>query len=274
MNTITPSSQPGCVLRLHIEGVEELGGDVRLGAFIEKLAALKAALSETAQLDGRNPGVDFLVSNLSHSSPAMVEITAVAVDNSSLPADVVTNFLRFVRQAGDRTIEVNSAHAKLVGQLRKLVAGTGERFQRLWLDGPNIAPIVLNDDVARALDDALPDVRKEIGTVKGTVKRYSGVGKRPYFKIVPVAGNVEVKCLFPQELLDQAAASVEHNVSIEGELKSYEGDLWPYEISVRSIVIHPSDDLLPTLSELAGSAPEATGELSVAEFVRGLRNEW
>ena len=75
-------------------------------------------------------------------------------------------------------------------------------------------------------------------------------------------------------MLTQAAASVEHNATVEGELKSYEDDLWPHEVRVRHIEIHPLDSELPTLSELAGSAPDSTGELSAAEFVRELRNEW
>lgn len=264
------------MLRLHIEGVDELGGDVRLGSFIEKLSALKGALAETANRgdDGRDRKIDFLVSNLSHNSPAMVEITAVSSDNSRSPAEVVSNFLDFIRGAKTRTIPVDAGNAKLVDSLRKLVAGAGERFDRLWIDGPDIAPIVLDQAVAQALDDALPDVRREIGSVKGTVKRYSGVGKRPYFKIVPLVGDTEIKCHFPQELLELAAASVEHNATIEGELKSYEGDLWPHEVAVRSIFIHPADEQLPSLTELSGIAPNATGELSAADFVRGLRSEW
>jgi hypothetical protein len=87
-------------------------------------------------------------------------------------------------------------------------------------------------------------------------------------------GGVEIKCIFPLELLTQAAASVEHNATVEGELKSYEDDLWPHEVRVRHIEIHPLDNDLPTLSGLAGSAPDSTGELSTAEFVRELRNEW
>lgn len=264
------------MLRLHIEGVDELGGDVRLGAFIEKLSALKAALADTANQssDGRSSKIDFLVSNLSHSSPAMVEVTAIASDNNGSPVEVVSKFLDFIRKTKSRTIAADASNAKLVDSLRKLVAGAGERFDRLWIDGPDIAPIVLDEAVAQALDDALPDVRREIGSVKGIVKRYSGVGKRPYFKIIPPIGDTEIKCLFPPELLEQAAASVEHNATVEGELKSYEGDLWPHEILVRSIVIHPADGQLPTLTELSRSAPEATGELSAAEFVRRLRNEW
>lgn len=265
------------VLRLHMEGVEELGGDVRLGAFIDKLAAFKAALTETGNLVSRegSPAVDFVVSELSHSSPAMVGVLPISLaDNGQHAGRVADSFVTFLGQVRNRTARVDSDRARLVGHLRKLVAGVGERFERIWIDGPGFAAILLDEAVAKALDDALPDVRREFGAIKGVVKRYSGVGKQPYFKIVPPVGGVEIKCIFPLELLTQAAASVEHNATVEGELKSYEDDLWPHEVRVRHIEIHPLDSELPTLSELAGSAPESTGELSAAEFVRGLRNEW
>lgn len=260
-----------------MEGVDELGGDVRLGAFIDKLAAFKAALAETENLISRegSPTVDFVVSELSHSSPAMVGVLPISLtDNGQAAGRVADSFVTFLGQVRNRTARVDSDRARLVSHLRKLVAGLGERFERLWIDGPGIAPIPLDNVVAKALDDALPDVRREFGTVKGVVKRYSGVGKQPYFKIVPPVGDVEIKCIFPLELLNQAAASVEHNATIEGELKSYEDDLWPHEVRVRHIEIHPFDSDLPTLSNLAGSAPDSIGELSAAEFVRELRNEW
>jgi hypothetical protein len=260
-----------------MEGVEELGGDVRLGAFIEKLAAFKAALAETGSIVSRDgsPAVDFVVSELSHNSPAMVGVLPISLaDKGQHAGRVAESFVTFLSQVRNRTARVDSDRARLVGHLRKLVAGVGERFERLWIDGPGFDPILLDDVVAKALDDALPDVRREFGAIKGVVKRYSGVGKQPYFKIVPPVGGVEIKCVFPLELLNQAAASVEHNATVEGELKSYEDDLWPHEVRVRHIEIHPLDSELPSLSELAGSAPGATGELSAAEFVRELRNEW
>lgn len=265
------------VLRLHMEGVDELGGDVRLGAFIDKLAAFKAALAETENLVSRegSPSVDFVVSELSHSSPAMVGVLPISLaDHGQQAKRVADSFVTFLGEVRNRTARVDSDRARLVGHLRKLVAGVGERFERLWIDGPGIAPIPLDDVVAKALDDALPDVRREFGTVKGVVKRYSGVGKQPYFKVVPPVGGVEIKCIFPPDLLGLAAASVERNATVEGELKSYEDDLWPHEVRVRHIEIHPFDSNLPTLSELAGSAPDSTGELSAAQFVRELRNEW
>ena len=262
-------------MRLHIEGVDELGNDVRLGHFLEKLAALKAALAETGRLAApRDAKVDFLVSNLTHSSPAMIELSAIDLEETQAASLVVDKFLTYVRQAVDRTLEADSRHARLVKELRTLAAGRGERFKRLWLDGPAIAPIVFDDAVAKALDDALPDVVRQLGSVKGTIKRYSGVGKKPYFKLVPPTGEVEIRCVFPVEMMERAASAVEHNATVDGELKSYEGDFWPHEITVRSIEIHPADEELPTLTSLAGSAPGATGEQSTMDFVRGLRGEW
>ncbi len=264
------------MLRLHIEGVEELGGDVRLTSFLDKLAALKAALAETENLlpDGKKPAIDYLVTNLSHSSPAMVELTAVPTDGTGDPAAVVDYLLDFVSGAKERRIPPSSRQARLVDHVRKLVAGSGERYQRLWLDGPGHLPVVLDKSLEGALDFVLPEVRREIGVVKGIVKRYTGIGARLYFKIVPPGSNEEVKCFFSADLLPKAAASVEHNTTVQGELKFYEGDLLPHEVKVLEITIHPGDDELPTLSSLAGTAPNLTGDLDVAEFVRELRNEW
>jgi len=215
--------QDSKVIRLHMDGVDDLGGDVRLGAFIDKLSALKAALSETDYLvTGENGArVDFLVSELSHSSPAMVGLRGIPTNNgnASDPALVIVTFLDYLRQIKSRTIEADSANAKLFGHIRKLVAGAGERFHRIWIDGPCIEPIVLGSEISSALDDALPDVRRENGTVKGIIKKYSGVGKQPYFKIIPPIGGVEIKCLFSQGMQEEAAGAVEHCATIEGELK-------------------------------------------------------
>ena len=268
-------------LRLHIEGVDELDGDVRLGSFIDKLATLKAALTETEHLlSGQNSTtVDYLVFQLSHSSPTMVGLRAVAVNRSDNtlaldPPLVLNEFMTFLGMVKNRTADVSSKRAHLVGHIRKLVSGVGEKFERLWLDGPTFPRIDLDAEIAKFLDDALPDIRTEFGTVKGVVKRYVGVGNQPYFKLIPPVGGVEIKCVFSTSMLVEAAATVERNATVEGELKYYEDDLWPSEIRVRAIEIHKPDSELPALSDLARTEPNATGVLSAAEFVRELRSEW
>lgn len=275
MNKPNPPVISG-VLRLHIEGVEELDGDIRLGAFIEKLSALKAALGETEHMvfRGRGRCVDFRVSELSHSSPAMIGLTPFSDNCDVQPWDVVNAFTTFIDQVRHRRAAAVSGNAKVVKQLRRLLHGVGEKFDRLWIDGTNIPTITLDAEMARALDDALPDVRHEVGTVTGRVKMYSGVGKQPYFRIFPPMDGVEIKCVFSPDMLGRAALAVERNATVEGELKYYEGDLWPHEVKVQEIRVLPRDEALPSLSSLAGAAPKATGELSAGEFVRQLRLSW
>lgn len=277
MTRLDPTASEPKVLRLHIEGVEELGGDVRLGAFIEKLSALKASLAEADHLarPDEERAVDFVVSELSHSSPAMVGLSPVSAWDHGRSGETVVDWLTtFLKRVKDGDVTATSDHSRLVGHLRKLVAGVGERFERLWIDGTGLTPIQLDADVAKALDDALPNIRKELGTIKGVVKRYSGVGAQPYFKIIPPVGGIEIKCTFPQSMLAEAAKAVERTATIEGELKHYEDDLWPYEVRVHSITLHDNDQDLPTLGSMAGTAPNATGDLSAEDFVRVLRDEW
>lgn len=265
------------VLRLHMEGIDSLEGDVRLGVFIDKLSALKAALAETEHLiSGEGSGtVDFLVSELTHSSPAMVGVRAHAASpNGVSPVAVIQEFATYLRDLRAGVIEVTSEKAKLVGHLRKLVAGLGDRFSRLWIDGDGLPTVQLDQRVVDELARALPLTRTELGSITGEVKRYSGVNKQMYFKIIPPIGGVEVKCVFGANLVHEAAAAVEHTATIEGELRYYEDSFWPYEVRVTSIDVHQQDGQLPTLQSLKGIEPEATEGQSSVDYLRELRGGW
>lgn len=111
------------------------------------------------------------------------------------------------------------------------------------------------------------------GTVKGVVKKYSGVGDRLNFTIVPNLG-AEVKCVFPKALTERAAAAVEKNVRVDGEVRRYAGSMWPHEVSVSEIQVLKPDSELAKLSELKGIAPDATGDMSTADFINELRYGW
>ncbi|KAF0255896.1 MULTISPECIES: hypothetical protein [Pseudomonas] len=268
---------PEKVLRLHMEGIDELGGDVRLGSFIDKLSCLKAALAETESLmaSGAHTKVDFVVSELSHSSPAMIGLRGIDHADSAVNAgSIMDELARFIISVRANTEAVTSDKAKLIGHLRKLASGVGERFSRIWIDGPGLKVIKFDEAAAKAFEQALPDTRREIGSFKGTVKRYSGINNQLYFKIVPPVGGMEIKCTFTSKLLSQAAAAVENTATVEGELKYYGDDFWPYEIKVTTIEIHPKDSDLPTLAGLAGSEPEIGGEQDAEDYVRELRSGW
>jgi hypothetical protein len=205
------------ILRLHLEGPQNLGGDVQLGVFIDKLSAFRAALSETDHLLSPGGGrcVDFKVRELRHESPAMIGVVAYPrVSASPIQCvEVVREFSRFLHGIRAGTLRAEPRCYKLVSELRRLTAGVGARFARAWIDGPHFDAVPLDEQTERALVSALPPIRKELGEVKGVVKRYSGVNKSLYFKIVPPIGNVEIRCGFPRELRSKAASAVERTAS-------------------------------------------------------------
>lgn len=268
---------PDIKLVLKLEGVSEFEGDMKLGSFIEKLNALKSGLAETDNImtGSDKQSVDYVVSDLSHNSPATIGISPFRLfEDAPDPRALITYFVDafgMIREKKQRPI---GATDRLLKAMRKLADGAGETYERMILSISGGRSVALDRESAAALDSLLPEKRHSYGTVKGVVKRYHGDGTRPYFSVfLPVNGH-QVKCVFPQNLFEKAAGAVERNASIDGELTYYEGEAEPIEIKVHNIRVHKKDAELPTLSSLTGVAPNATGDMSAAEFIRSLRNGW
>lgn len=259
------------VLRLHMEGLKEHQGEVRLNVFIGKLKALREALGEIAlSIDGSS--VDFFVSHLSHSSPAMVELTAFSA-NEKDAKKIVDDFLGILKNAGRNEPSRRAENVRIIEKIAHIMIDYGE-IEGLWIDGPGIPLIHLDKTVSAALQASIPRIRKEYGLVKGVVKKYSGTGDRPIFKIIPPGTNEQIKCIFGDELLEEARKSLEKSVSVEGVMHSYAGSFWPHQIYVKTMSVGRPPNNLARLTELRGAAKSASDEASSVDFVRELRNEW
>lgn len=260
-----------------MEGVDSFNGDVSLGTFIEKLNALKDALTEADKLvsGGEQKKKEFLVAELRHSSPAMVGLSEFGINNSNSDNSVQKFFVDFLQRVSKREQIAAEKYAKLINKLKALANGADSKYQALWIDGVGFPTVVFDKEMREALDLALPCIKKSVGSIRGIVRKYSSINKnQKYFKLVFPANGREVKCIFKEELLSQAAAAVEKNVTIEGNL-SYYGDIfWPFEVKVKNIIVHEDDSELPKLSDLYGVAPDATGDLSADDYIRKIRDEW
>ncbi|MFW5247522.1 hypothetical protein ACOAOJ_33570, partial [Pseudomonas aeruginosa] len=107
------------------------------------------------------------------------------VDSAINAESVIDELTRFIDGVRSGTEIVTSEKAKLIAHLKKLASGIGERFTRIWLDGIGIKTIHLDANTAQAFEDAMPNTRRETGSLKGIVKQYSAINNRYYFKIVP-----------------------------------------------------------------------------------------
>lgn len=271
MKSTSASNQP--TLTLHMEGLAEDSGDLKLGVFIDKLKLLKSALREADRiLHGADvQSIDLLVADLTHNSPAAVTLRAAPVVPAKSVNEVFQYFARTVGDLSSRGRGLGNTSVYLLEKILELCNGYGDNFSRMWLsDGTNT--LAGFDSITReSVVAALGRTIYSIGSVKGSVERYNGHGDRKYFYVYPLLGG-RVKCLFDDELRRDAAAAVEHTVVVHGRLFYHEGQFFPYQIQVDNIEV--TGEASAKLASLIGSVPDATGDQSSVDFIKDNRNEW
>ena len=112
------------------------------------------------------------------------------------------------------------------------------------------------------------------GTVDGRLEKINVHAKANTFEIYPSVGPKSVRCRFPIHLEHIAITSIKRWVTVTGKLTYKEQDKFPSRMEVSGIDVHAATEDLPTLSDLKGVAPRATGRLKSENFTRRQRNEW
>jgi hypothetical protein len=112
------------------------------------------------------------------------------------------------------------------------------------------------------------------GSIAGRLERVNlhNVSK---FQIFPTVGARRVTCDFRPgdlRLRAQVKQALDTYVTVHGRLRYKKWDQYPHAIDAKSIDIHESPGELPSLNDLRGVAPDATGDVSAEEFVRTIRD--
>ena len=261
------------VLTIHLEGMPAAGGDMQLSSFVDKLDIFRTLIQEsdkTVKGSDEKP-LDFLVVNLSHNSPAAISVSSI--DKQNRAAQAFDFLLSTLSEINADSYEPDRFSYPLLEKLEKLTIGFKERFSSLWFSRNGAPVAAITEETRQKVKNLLLKNILSTGAVKGRIERYDGHAEEKYFYVYPTLGG-KVKCIFPEELKDQASAAVEHNVTVAGLLKFREGDFFPYEMNVSSIEMHPNDSDLPTLTGLLGAAPSATDKKLSTEFIRENRDDW
>ena len=133
----------------------------------------------------------------------------------------------------------------------------------------------LDDRFREKLGNARRLEEKVISTIDGKLEQINIHNNANTFRIypsLPIASSVN--CKFPQELLEHVQGALGSFVSVSGECFYRPDSAFPYKINVREMRVLPPSSELPSLSELRGIAPEATGGKSSEQFIRDIRDEW
>jgi hypothetical protein len=262
-------------ITLEIPGLPEDDGYVRLKDFLGALQSLQSALTQADNLvtEGGKSAYGRIV-GLSCSSPATITVEAVPFDPSDKRTDrIVPTILNAPKRSSGMPIDDPSR--LLLNAIDDLVGLSENRPTPVILkNGDGATSLLLETSVRREISRVLTPAHRERGSVRGRLEAINLHAGANNFRIYPIVGPHKVICRFPQSLIDQAVAAVNQRVVVIGILHYREGEHFPHQIDVADVKFLQPDSELPTLSELRGIAPDATGELKSEEFIRKLRDAW
>lgn len=261
-------------ISLRMVGRPEDNGDVRIGAFLKKIDALRDALRATDKVMSDGEVLfDYRVVDLSHSSPSTVQVEPVPLEMEAVAdaGPLVDTFHKTVEgiQEGSGVPEGFDYFA-----LQKF-----KRLEPTERDTPAVEIshngdwLSLSGEWAKNVDTILGPDQYEVGSATGMLQALNVHGGNKKFSIYPI-GEPELRCRFGPELRDDVVKAVDRYVEVFGRLRYKAGGRYPHAMDAHRIEVYPDEAELPTLDDLFGIAPDITGEKPAEDFVRDLRDEW
>lgn len=251
---------------------------VRLADFLDQLQAIRIALQHTnrvARHDAKDrPTVSYNIIDLKHDSPfAVVLEEQVSADGHGTRPAVAETFVRQMAAIQSprtkvppvRDVDALESYRSVAAPLQKQLArvSISAGGQRVALDKNSAAKIsrVIGQDLL------------EQGSVSGRLDRVN-FHNTTRFEIFPPVGPRRIVCRVSTASREKIRTAILEFVTVYGRLHFKPWDQHPYAIDIdgpEDIEIHPPENTLPTIMELHGIAPDATGEISSEEFIDSLR---
>ena len=264
--------------RITLKG-DEADDSLRLSDLIEQLNAVKATLNQidTAVTGKKSPSLYYRITNITMNSPAVFELEAV--HRSRVGADrihprrVVSKLNRDLktvlagRRPKDASLDLLESYGALVQPMQKHVAQVSLQFEKQSVELPR--------NLGMKVDEILGPDQVEKGSVVGSLDVIDVHKQRNLFRIYPVVGPTSIKCRFPEGMLADAVAGINHFVKISGELHYKKAEKFPHLVKVNKIEVLPEQTDKHSLSKLRGMASGALGDKSSTEYVDMVRNgDW
>jgi|SRR5438270_5152732 len=271
------TTRKGERITVELVGAPEDEGHLRLSEFIKQLQAVKGALKQTERtITGKDePELYYRIVEVSHSSPLSVTIEPTPLrpeEGREIAKTTVKKFFTTLSMIDkkanapeDFDLPALEAYRDLGTMLDKHVAG-------ITIAAGGKRKVEIDKKFETKVSEIIgPDELIE-GSLSGMLE-WLNLHNTSVFHIYPVIGAKKVVCNFPKRLKEKVKAAIDSHVEAYGELRYKKWGDFPYAMNVSDLDILPPDDELPTLFDLRGIAPNATGGISSAEFVRAIRDE-
>jgi hypothetical protein len=251
--------------------------ELRLDDFLDEMQKLKTALRETERLvSKRDPTLYFRIKKLQKNSPAQVTLEAVSdlKDESAEPAYAsyvlrsMTTNLRLIANKKQRPKRIE---VPVLEAYRELTAPMDKRQIQVEIQTGNNR-VLINREFRDILDNLIGDDEVSYGSLSGTIEAIN-LHDRKRFWLYPTIGPSRVVGRFRNRDRRRFAEAVDKYVTVYGRLRYKTWDKYPYEVHADDIEVHEAQGV-PTLYELKGASPGATGQLSTREYLDRIHDEW
>jgi hypothetical protein len=263
------------LISVTIVGSDADGGDVRLSEFVEQLNLIRDALRETGHaIYGReSPEIEFRVVDLRHSSPATVVIKPIAQRGQKAKVIRVCNGL-VTNLTTLKAKRKPPAYADLstLEAYRDIARPLQKHVQRLDISTGKNKVVSIDRSFQQTVEDVIgPDI-SATGSISGILERVN-LHNAQRFDIYPKVGPKRIRCSFGEDLMEDVRRGLKRHITVLGKLRYKTWDKFPYAINAEGIDVHELDEDLPSIYDLQGIAPDATGALSSEEFMRTTREK-
>ena len=263
-------------ITIRIKGSDIDAGHVRLSDFVEQLEAIREALRQTERLltGAAEASVYYRIVDLKHDSPATVVLEPVRKKGSPLPrtarvGDTLVASLRSLKAERNPPV---SADLVALESYREIAAPMQHNVQQVEVETSPHKIVSIDRSFSESVDKVIGPDKISMGSVSGRLEKVN-IHNVNRFDIFPTVGPQRVTCTFEERLRPKIREALDNYVTVYGRLRYKEWDPFPYAIRVRDIDIHEDASTLPSLNDLHGISPDATGEMSSEDFVRTMRDE-
>jgi hypothetical protein len=251
-------------------------GDLRLDDFLEEMEKVRTALRETERLlYGKAPSLYFRIKKLQKNSPTHVTLEAVsdAQDERGEPQyasrvvrSLTTNLRLIARKKRPAKIEV-----PVLVAYRDLTTPIEKRAIEVEIQSANHS-VRIDRRFRDILDQIIGADEISYGSLSGTIEAINLHDQKKRFWLYPTVGPTRVFGRFRNKDRRRFAAAVDKYVTVYGRLRYKTWDKYPYAIFADDVTVHDTD--VPTLYDLKGVSPDATGDLTTQEYIDRVRDEW
>lgn len=216
-----PSNESRERLVLTMEGLPSQGGDIPVSAFVSVVQGLQMLMRKVAerQTGKKGGGMEFLISNLSHSSPASVEI--VPGGDSAIAGKVVADteyslLLVAKGQTADIYAPEYNAIKKIVTPCEKGAMTMATICRANGSAKPAHKPVVVDKKFIRNFVHGREGEMRGITTVSGMVEKLDMHALPIKLTIYPKIGIPVVWCL-PDNAMGTALDAIGKRVMVNGD---------------------------------------------------------